>query len=352
VPSDDQRVRHADVDGRAVAWTATGSGPTVLMSGWWSSHLGVDWRNARFRRYVERFGGHVRVVRYDRPGSGLSDRDGPTPATLDGEVAVLTGLVDALGLESFAVVAGSSGVPVSAAATTALNAADPGRVTGLVLYGGYAHGADIAAPEARDAMVDVVRAHWGLGSRVLADVFMPTASSGEREEFARFQRSYGSSAEAAEQLAHVYELDARPVLTALAEVPTLVLHRRGDRAIPFWLGEDLAQRIPNARLVPLTGQDHLPWLGDSAAIVDETLAHLGVRTAPLGRAATGSPSSLTVRELDVLRLVATGLTDAEIAAQLVLSAHTVHRHVSNIRLKLGVPTRAAAAAWAAQRDAL
>jgi pimeloyl-ACP methyl ester carboxylesterase len=350
VPSDEHHVHHADVAGRSVAWAATGSGPPLVVGGWWSSHLGVDWRNARFRRFVNRLGEHFRVIRYDRPGSGLSDRDGPTPSSLEEEVAVLVGLADALDLDAFAAFGASSG---SAAAVGAAALADqPGRVTRLVLYGGYARGADIASPAARDAVLDVVRGHWGLGSRVLADVFMPGAGAAERSEFARFQRSFGTPEQAAAQLRQVYELDVRAALPDLGDVPTLVLHRRDDRAIPYWLGEDLAARIPNARLVPLQGQDHFPWLGDADSVLDATIAHLLGRDARRPVAAPRAAMPLTARELEVLRLVAVGLTDAEIAAQLVLSSHTVHRHVSNIRAKLGVTTRAAAAAWAAQHAGL
>jgi pimeloyl-ACP methyl ester carboxylesterase len=68
VPSEEQQVRHAVVAGRSVAWTATGTGPALVLGGWWSSHLAVDWRNARFRRFVDRLGQRFRVVRYDRPG--------------------------------------------------------------------------------------------------------------------------------------------------------------------------------------------------------------------------------------------------------------------------------------------
>jgi pimeloyl-ACP methyl ester carboxylesterase len=352
VPSDEHHVRHADVAGRSVAWAETGSGPPLVVGGWWSSHLGVDWRNARFRRFVNRLGEHFRVIRYDRPGCGLSDRDGPSPSSLEEEVAVLVGLADALGLDTFAAFGASSGSVAAVGTAAALASDQPGRVTGLVLYGGYARGADIASPAARDAVLDVVRGHWGLGSRVLADVFMPSAGAAERSEFARFQRTFGTPEQAAAQLEHVYALDIRSALPALADIPTLVLHRRDDRAIPYWLGEDLAARIPNSRFVPLAGQDHFPWLGDAGAVLDAAIAHLRGRDAPQSVAAQGDPVPLTARELEVLRLVAVGLTDTEIAAQLVLSSHTVHRHVSNIRNKLGVTTRAAAAAWAAQHAGL
>lgn len=338
--------------GRSVAWTATGTGPPLVVAGWWSSHLAVNWRDARFRRFVSRLGERVQVVRYDRPGSGLSDRDGPPPASLAAEVAVLTGLVDAIGLDRFAMFGASSGAAVAAGTAAALSTERPGRVTGLVMYGGYARGADIASAEARTSMLDVVRGHWGLGSRVLADVFMPSASATERDHFARLQRTFGSAEEAVAQLQHVYELDARASLPALAGIPTLVLHRRDDRAIPFALGEDLAARIPNAELLALSGHDHFPWLGDSKAVLDATLAHLWGQEIRATTGAAGSEAALTGRELEVLRLVAAGFTDAEIADQLLLSAHTVHRHVSNIRTKLGVTSRAAAAVWAARHAGL
>ncbi|WP_199424776.1 alpha/beta fold hydrolase [Actinotalea solisilvae] len=348
---DEQRVHHADVGGRSVAWAATGSGPPLVVAGWWSSHLAVDWRDARFRRFVTRLGEHARVVRYDRPGTGLSARDGPPPASFAEEVAVLTGLVGALGLDEVAMLGASSGAGVAAGAAAELSVRRP-RVTHLVLYGGYARGTDVASDAARAAMLDVVRGHWGLGSRVLADVFMPSASAAERDRFARSQRTLGTPEEAAAQLRHAYALDARAVLPALGAVPTLVLHRRGDRAIPFALGEDLAARVPNARLVALAGEDHLPWLGDATAVVDATVAHLEGRAARPTSSPGRSDRALTPRELEVLRLVAAGLTDAEIARELVLSPHTVHRHVANVRTKLGVTSRAAAAAWAARHAGL
>jgi pimeloyl-ACP methyl ester carboxylesterase/DNA-binding CsgD family transcriptional regulator len=335
-----------------VAWTATGTGPPLVVAGWWSSHLAVDWRGARFRQFVSRLGEHVQVVRYDRPGSGLSDRDGPPPASLAEEVAVLTGLVDAIALDRFAMFGASSGAAVAAGTAAALSTERPGRVTGLVMYGGYARGADIASTEGRTALLDVVRGHWGLGSRVLADVFMPSASATERDHFARLQQTFGSPEEAVAQLQHVYELDARAILPALAAIPTLVLHRRDDRAIPFALGEDLAARIPNAQLLALSGHDHFPWLGDPKAVLDATLAHLAGQEVRATTGAAGSEAALTARELEVLRLVAAGLTDAEIAGQLLISAHTVHRHVSNVRTKLGVTSRAAAAVWAARHAGL
>jgi DNA-binding CsgD family transcriptional regulator len=139
-------------------------------------------------------------------------------------------------------------------------------------------------------------------------------------------------------------------------LPTLVLHRRGDHTISASLGRDLAAGIPGATFVLLEGDDHFPWRGDADAVVAQVARFLG---EPL-EADVGAPSrvpppglaSLSDREVDVLRLVAAGFSDDEIAEQLVLSPHTVHRHVANIRSKLRLTSRAAAAAAAARAGLL
>jgi DNA-binding NarL/FixJ family response regulator len=139
------------------------------------------------------------------------------------------------------------------------------------------------------------------------------------------------------------------------------MHRRQDRAIPFELGRDLAAGLPDATFVPLTGEDHFLWFGDSDQVLDASLDALGVEeraapTPPRERetqpGAGDAASDLTRRETEVLTLIASGLSDREIAERLVLSPHTVHRHVANIRTKLALPTRAAAVAAATRRGLL
>jgi pimeloyl-ACP methyl ester carboxylesterase/DNA-binding CsgD family transcriptional regulator len=344
----DQVVHHATFDGRSVAWSTVGSGPALVIGGWWSSHLGLDWQDPAFRRFVERLGATSTVVRYDRPGTGLSDRVGPPPAELDEEVAVLAAVVESVGQPRVRFLGASSGCPVAATYV----ARNPDRVDRLVLYGGYANGSDIASPTARETMVDVVERHWGLGSRVLADVFLPGANGRERDAFASFQRRSAPRAVAANALRAVYAINASGELPQITR-PTLVLHRRGDRAIPFALGRDLADRIPASTFVELAGDEHFPWRGDAGALVGMVERFLGGREVIVPAASTpATGTTLTERELEVLGLVARGLTDAEIADRLVLSVHTVHRHVANIRTRLGVPTRSAAAAWATDQGLL
>ena len=155
VSSPGQLVRFAELNGRRVAWAAVGDGPPMVMGGWWMSHLELDWGNRRFRDFISALARYRTVVRYDRPGTGLSDRDGPPPVTLDDEVAVLAGVVDAVGAESVVVFAGSAGGPIAAR-----YAADhPRQVERLVLYGSYLNGAAIADPAARETLVTLIRRH-------------------------------------------------------------------------------------------------------------------------------------------------------------------------------------------------
>jgi pimeloyl-ACP methyl ester carboxylesterase len=332
-----QEIRFCTVRGSAVAYELVGEGPPLVATAWWVSHLELDRLDAGFRRFWESVGAGHTLLRYDRPGVGMSDRDIDVASlTLEDEVAVLTTLLDQLGLERVALLGGSSG----GCAAIAFASRFPERVTRLALYGAYAHGPAIAPAAVRRAVVDAVRAHWGLGSRVLADIFLGESGDGDQERFARFQRAATSAETAAALLELVYRNDVRGELAAV-RAPTLVVHRREDRAIPYALGRELAAGIPGAMLSPVEGRAHFPWAGDLGSVVRALRAE-----------SAGDPeradSPLSAREQQVLGLVAQGLSDQEIAARLILSPHTVHRHMANIRTKLGSGSRAAAVAEAAR----
>jgi DNA-binding CsgD family transcriptional regulator len=186
---------------------------------------------------------------------------------------------------------------------------------------------------------------------------MPSADAQERDAFVAFQRQAASAGQAARSLEAVYDFDVAGRLGRV-RASAVVLHRREDRAIPFELGRELAAGLPEATFVGLEGADHFPWLGDSEQILRPVQRALGVEedAPPLaprgGHAQLPGENDLTRRETEVLVLIASGLSDREIAERLVLSPHTVHRHVANIRTKLGLPTRAAAVAAAASRGLL
>jgi len=332
-----QEIRFCGGDDGRIAYATVGSGPPLLIPALWISHLELEWGFDEFRAFIEALARDRTVIRYDRPGTGLSDRGDPEP-TVEAEVRTIEAIVDALGLSELALL----GISWGACPAVAFAARHPERVRALVLIGGYAHGEAIAPEPLRAAMLDTVRAHWGAGSRMLADVWLPGADAPLRDRFARLQRAAATPEVAAAMLEAVYRADIRELLEHV-RAPALVVHRRRDRAMPFAQGRELAARLPDARLVALDGDLHPPWLGDSDAVVAAVRAFLAPPRA------VGS-SLLSTRETEVLQLVAEGLSDAEIAARLIVSPHTVHRHVANIRTKLGQPSRAAAAAYAARRD--
>ncbi len=339
------KIRFLRFRGSRVAFVVNGVGPPLVAPAWWLSHLELDWRDEGFRSFWESIGAGYTLVRYDHPGAGMSDREvRDADLTLEAEVALLGAVLDELSLERVTLLGGSSG----GCAAVAFAARFPHRVERLLLYGAYVDGGSIVASEAREAIVGAVRSHWGLGARVLADIFLADAGVAERERFARLQREAASAETAASLLELVYRLDVSAELERV-RAPTMVVHRRADRAIPYEQGRALAAGIAGASLIPLEGSAHLPWTGDAESVVRALRSSLAPdEAAPPAVAAEPSEVLLSRREREVLALVASGLSEREIAEQLVLSEHTVHRHVANIRHKLGRGSRAAAVAEAAR----
>jgi pimeloyl-ACP methyl ester carboxylesterase/DNA-binding CsgD family transcriptional regulator len=335
-------IRFLPLGARRLAYEVRGQGPPLVVPAWWVSHLELDWQTPGVRRFWEGVAQEYTLIRYDRLGVGMSDRDvRESELTLDGEVAVLRALLDELALDRVSLIGGSSG----SCTAIAFAAAFPERVERLVLYGSYTHGDALTPPGVAEAIVAAVQAHWGLGSRLLGDIFLSGADAAEQDRFARLQRESASAETAAALLRLVYRLDIRDRL-ALVRRPTLVVHRRDDRAVPYQLGRAVAAAIPGATFIPLQGSAHFPWHGDVDSIARACRQVLAPRQPPTFDAGQTEPVLLSSREREVLACVAHGLGDREIAEQLQLSPHTVHRHVANIRQKLGSPSRTAAVAEA------
>jgi pimeloyl-ACP methyl ester carboxylesterase/DNA-binding CsgD family transcriptional regulator len=328
--------------GVRVAYATAGQGPALLVPAAWIGHLELLWQDPAVRAFFAPLAARRTVIQYDKPGCGLSD-PWPGRQTLDSDLEVLQAVADQLQLERFDLLGISTAAPLS----IAFAARHPERVGRLILYGGYADGAQVAAAEVREAMLALVRAHWGLGSDVLADLFLPDAGAETKEHFVRLQRGAAPAEVACGLLAQCYETRVDDLLGTVA-APTLVLHRRGDRAIPYRLGRGLAAGIPGARLVSLTGRSHFPHAGDAAAVVRAILEFLGDREPPGGPTAGppgGRPGTLTARQLQVAALVAEGRTNRQIAERLGIQERSAEGHVERIRLRLGVTSRAQIAAW-------
>ncbi len=314
-----------------VAYSISGTGPPLLFDSGWVSHLSGQRELWSFGEFVGQLADRFTVIRYDKPGCGLSDRHG-IDLSFDGQVAAALAVADAAGARRFCLFGASQGGQLAAA----IAARYPDRVEALALYGMCASGSDLAPAEVRDSVVALVRAHWGLGLKALAGAFVTDPTREELEAFTRFQRASASAALAARLLEVYYDTDVRALLPVI-RAHTVVLHRESDKGTRFELGREVAALIPGATLIPLPGSSHLFYHGDWQTVLD---ALLGFMCEP----ATAGPR-LTGRELEVAGLIAEGLTNQAIARRLSVAPRTAEAHVENIRRKLQVRSRAQIAAW-------
>jgi len=324
-------VRYCATPAGRVAYSVSGAGPALLCDSGWITHLRGQLELCSFSSFVARLAERFTVIRYDKPGCGLSDRNG-IDLSFEGQVAAALAVADVVGAGRFRLFGASQGGQLAAA----IAARYPERVEALVLYGMCASGSDLAPAEVRNSIVALVRAHWGLGLKAISGAFVTDPTAEEVEAFTRFQRASASAAVAARLLEVYYDTDIRALLPAI-RARTAVLHRESDKGTRFELGREVATLIPGATLIPLPGSSHLFYHGDWPAVVDAMLDFLCEPASPGPR--------LTGRELEVAGLVAEGLTNHAIARRLSIAPRTAEAHAENIRRKLGVHSRAQIAAW-------
>jgi pimeloyl-ACP methyl ester carboxylesterase len=326
-----QKIRYCDTPAGRVAYSATGTGPPLLCDSGWITHLNKQLDLFSFGAFVEGLAERFTVIRYDKPGCGLSERDG-IDLSFDGQVAAALAVADAVGARRFRLFGASQGGQLAAS----IAARYPERVETLALYGMCASGTDLAPAEVRETVVALVRAHWGLGLKALIGAFVSDPTAEDLTGFTRFQRASATAVVAARLLEVYYETDVRALLPAIA-AQTAVLHREADGGTPFELGREVAALIPDATLIPLPGSSHLYYHGEWQAALDAVLGFLAGPGVTRPR--------LTGRELEVAELVAEGLTNGAIASRLSVAPRTAEAHVENIRRKLEVRSRAQIAAW-------
>ena len=320
-----------------MAYSTVGAGPPLLCDSGWITHLRGQLELFSFGAFVGRLAERFTVIRYDKPGCGLSDRDG-ADLSFDGQIAAALAVADAVGAGRFRLFGASQGGQLAAA----IAARHPDRVEALALYGMCASGNDLAPAEVRNSIVALVRAHWGLGLKALAGAFVTDPTADDVAAFARFQRASASASVAARLLEVYYDTDIRALLPAI-RARTVVLHREADEGTRFELGREVAALIPEATLIPLPGSSHLFYHGDWPAVLDTMLGFLC-------EPASSGPR-LTGRELEVAELVAEGLTNQAIASRLSVAPRTAEAHVENIRRKLQVHSRAQIAVWVTEHRA-
>ena len=331
-------------DGTRLAFAVHGRGPPLVRVATWLTHLELDWQSPVWRHWLDRLGEHHTLLRYDERGCGLSSGEVGEPS-LEIWLADLEAAVNAAGFERFALL----GVSQGAAIAVAYAARHPDRVSDLVLYGGYARGRRVRGQhEQEEALVASIRAGWAGDDpafrRVFSMLFLPHGTPAQMAWYDELLRRTTSADTAVRLFRARGALDVTALAGAVA-ARTLVVHARGDRVVPVEEGRLLAALIPGARLVVLDSANHI-LLADEPAwgeFVSELETFLGAPRSPASSAGFGD---LSPRELEVLELVAEGLTNGEIAARLVLSERTVEHHLSNIYAKLRLSGKAARAAAA------
>jgi pimeloyl-ACP methyl ester carboxylesterase/DNA-binding CsgD family transcriptional regulator len=322
-------------EGHSIACTRFGSGPPLVMAATWPySHFSRELAIAPMGAWHERIAQFAEVVRYDLRGTGLSDRN-VNDVSLEAQVADLSAVVDQLGLRRFAIWGAIGGGP--AAITYA--ARNPERVSHLLLWCALARAGDVDWPDA-----PAVGRLAPDNPKLFAEAYAHASFGWQDFDIAQQYAELVEAALTPEAMAagwrDMARLDATPYLAAV-EAPTLVLARRDVALFPVDLERRLAASIKGARLVVLEGSFLGPYAGDTDAVVRETCEFLSSGDG-------AAPDGLSERELQVLRLIAVGRSNQEIAEHLVISPNTVARHVSNIFTKTGVANRAEAASYAAR----
>ena len=277
------QTRYARSGEVGIAYQVFGEGEMDLVVAFpFLSHLDLLWENPAQSHFVERLGSFARVLVFDRRGVGLSDPVAGAP-TLEERMDDVRAVMDAAGSERAALLGMSEGATMC----MLFAATYPERTSALVLWGAMARSTAAAdypwAPE-REAVIEaqeaLIQPMWGQGTTI--DIFSPSmAANPQAREFqARFERQAASPMRVQQLFQMFLDTDVRDAL-ALIQAPTLILHRRGDRAVNYRAARWLAEQIESSRYVQFEGEDHLPWVGDSEgplAMIEEFLT--GVRPGP------------------------------------------------------------------------
>lgn len=277
------QTRYARSGEVGIAYQVYGEGELDLVLAFpFLSHLDLMWESPAMARFLRRLGSFARVLVFDRRGVGLSDPAEGAP-TLEERMDDVRAVMDAAGSERAALLGMSEGATMC----MLFAATYPERTSALVLWGAMAR--STAAPDypwapAREAVSEaqeeLIGPMWGQGATI--EIFSPSMAGDTRaREFqARFERQAASPMRVQQLFQMFVDTDVREALP-LIQAPTLVLHRRHDRAVNYRAARWLAEQIEGSRYTELEGEDHFPWVGDSNAPLEAIEEFLtGVRPGP------------------------------------------------------------------------
>jgi len=323
-----------------VAYQVVGTGALdlVLVPGF-VSHVEVAWEQPRLARFFTRLASFSRLIIFDKRGTGMSD---PvlSPPSMDQRMDDIAAVLEAVGSTRAAIFGISEGGTLS----LLFARANPDITQSLILYGSWARrlrGPDYPhgpSQEQLEETIDTMDRAWATGEWWDGGRPSDADDPAHRAWWARYLRMAASPAMAQQVIRMNMQLDVRAQLAEVT-VPTLILHRADDTWIDVGHARYMAEHIPGATYVELSGRDHRPWLGDVDAIADEIEVFVtGRKGRPRRHDAIGL-DALSQREREVAALAARGRTAPEIAADLFLSKRTVESHLATIYAKLGVDSK-------------
>ncbi|MEO3998042.1 alpha/beta fold hydrolase [Mesorhizobium sp. CAU 1732] len=336
----------ASADGTRIAVASCGKGPVILRAAHWLSHVDYDLESPVWRPWVEALSARNRFVRYDPRGCGLSDRHA-TDLTIDAWHADLAAVAATIEEPRFVILGLSQG----GALGIVFALMHPERVSHLVLVNAYCQGARTRAQSdaerlEAETLVNFIRIGWGRDNpafcRFFTNLFIPDGTPEQHLWWGDLERETATADVAAELLSNMQGIDVLD-LAAQLNVPTLIMHCRGDMRVPFDEGCKLAAAIPGARFVPLESKNHviLPDEPAWAVFHAELAAFLG-QDLPAQPPQAVRDAGLTPAESAILELVAEGLDNRTIAEKLGKHEKTVRNQLSAVFEKLGVHSRSQA----------
>ena len=344
------RISYArSADGVSLAFTVTGDGPALVFVPWVPfSNLRMEWQNTFLRGIFERLAQRLTLIHYDGRGTGHSQRD-VTDLSPDAMVADLEAVADRAGAAQVSLLGQYNSCPHA----IAYAARHPERVKRMALFGGSARGWNAMSAKQTQALLSLIEQDWDVFADTAAHQWLGWSAGETGRATADAIRGAVTPRVARATLQAASAADVTEELPDVA-APTLVLHRRDMTQIPVGVSRSLAEGLPRGRLVLLDGAQPALFTGDPGPVVTMLMDFFcdGIEPAaepPPGGPAGGQPApahGLSRREQEVLRLLAAGESNREIARRLGLSPHTIERHVANLYRKIGARGRADATAYA------
>jgi class 3 adenylate cyclase len=260
-----------------IAYQISGHGPIdIVFAPGFISHLELMWDEPRHARFLHGLESFARLIRFDKRGTGLSDRSVGFP-TLDERIDDIRAVMDAAGSNRAVLL----GISEGGAMSQLFAATYPERVSGLILMGSYSN-AKISIPSYKDLKRTEAQilATWGTGASL--PEFAP-GLAGDHEFldwWARFERLSASPSAVIKLRQMNSEIDVMPILQSI-QAPTLVIHRVGDVRTSIENARDMAAAIPNARMIELPGKDHFVWLEESGTVLSAIRNFVDAAQAPV-----------------------------------------------------------------------